>query len=251
MSSAWDPRQIYAEGETVTVGSTTYTSAQNYNFNNAPATTTGWWTAAGGGGGGGTITGVGLSSNSDQLQIASTNAGPSIVHGATIASGPAWLSVPYSSGYLINAMTIGDPTIAIPAPGASETAQISNVTIQANRTYLVCFYVALQNNGNTPVIFDNGVDLCQVYVTGDILDPTMPPFFPYFPVQRAELQFTNFPAGETKESHATATLVFQAQATGTFLANFGCTFTNVSGTMRWAPASANPMVTAVVYQLPL
>ena len=45
MSTAWNPRQIYRLGEQVTLNTSTWSCARDYNLNNAPANSSEWWTA--------------------------------------------------------------------------------------------------------------------------------------------------------------------------------------------------------------
>lgn len=119
--AAWSPTQIYLAGESVTYGGSTWTSTQNYNYNNAPVLGSVWW--SGGGGSGGGVTALALDSiYPGALRIATTNGGPPVLPGAlttgnvyvgatTSASGIA-VDTTYGNGVLRLAATDGGSAVA-------------------------------------------------------------------------------------------------------------------------------------------
>jgi hypothetical protein len=161
-----------------------------------------------------------------------------------------WLNVPsLPAKAWYNPLNIGPITYAIPAAGATTTGSLS-IVLEPSSVYVATFYVVLQADATTPVIFDQTIDWCEVQVGGDVLAADVPPYPPYYPNLKSDLLFTNYGAGPSYEANSTVAIVFETAATPGPTVSLNATFANVSGTMSWASASGgNTMVSASLLQL--
>lgn len=246
MALPWSPRQIYAAAQTVTVGSETWTSAQDFNINNTPTYGSTWWipptpTPPPPSG----IDAVGVTSVAHgDLYLSATNGGPLLPWGTTLTSGTAWFSQIKTAA--LAPLTVGPLHYNVPPPNATETHSLT-LPLATNQSYLLTLYVTLQNSGTIPILFDGGTDLCRINLTGNVLACDVAPFPVFWPSLTADVQFTNFPAGALRESTACATMAFTTQNVPSPNAIINVSFTNRSGTMSWAAATGgNGMVTGSI-----
>jgi len=190
MASPWVSTKIYLISEQVTFGGSTWTSTQNYNYNNTPVLGSVWW--SGGGGGGGGVTGVAIDSvYPGTLRLATSAGGPPVLPGALTAGnvyvgatgavgvdtayggalrasatngGPpaaagtllpaAFLGVPFGASFDIAGSDFALP--AVPAAGTSASNQVTAVNssiIEPGQCFLIPWAINIVNAdtpGGTP-----------------------------------------------------------------------------------------------------
>lgn len=166
-------------------------------------------------------------------------------YGTTLTSGTVWLSDVKTAA--LAPITIGPITYAVPALNAT-TTEVGTLPMARNQSYLMTVYVTLENDASTPILFDNGTDLCRIKLSGDVQAADVSPNPPYWPTLTADLQFTNFPANATtQETTACVTMAYTMKDIPSPNLTITVSFTNRSGTMSWATATGgNPMVTASI-----